>query len=379
MPSTATITAFYTFSANTQIKSSEHNANFNNFRGHLIAIDPNTATAAATLTYDLGATDKYWRAGYVGQVNANTVSVSSLVATTATVTTFSGTSINATTIVGTTISGTSIVGTTITATTLVSTSINATTIFGTSITATNLLTDSFSGNTRTVTTTHSLTSSDFIVFADASSGAYTITFPTAASSTKKIYIVKKTDQSINAITLSGTGMTTNYLMTIGETAAFQSDGSNWVQIWRKTETPWQDFTPTGTWVTNATYQGKWRRTGDSIEIQYYLTVAGAPTATGLDFDIPGSSSWTIDTAKLFGSTNHRSLGFLNVTDVNVSGFYGGGVMYVSNTRLRPLTYAVSGVIVGMNSAMSNTAPFTWASGDYLYMRVWPIPITNFSA
>lgn len=142
MPSTATITAFYTFSANTQIKSSEHNANFNNFRGHLIAIDPNTATAAATLTYDLGATDKYWRAGYIGQVNANTVSVSSLVATTAAVTSLAVTntitSLTVGTLVSTSINATSIVGTTITATTLVSTSINATTIVGTTIQATTL-------------------------------------------------------------------------------------------------------------------------------------------------------------------------------------------------------------------------------------------------
>jgi hypothetical protein len=96
MPSTATITAFYTFSALTQIKSSEHNANFNNFRGHLIAIDPNTATAAATLTYDLGATDKYWRVGYVGLVNANTITTTTLVATTVTVTNLSVTNISTT-------------------------------------------------------------------------------------------------------------------------------------------------------------------------------------------------------------------------------------------------------------------------------------------
>jgi hypothetical protein len=150
MPSTATITAFYTFSALTQIKSSEHNANFNNFRGHLIAIDPNTATAAATLTYDLGASDKYWRVGYVGLVNANTVSASSIVGTTVTATTLIATTISATTIVAsgsisaagvyaTTISASSIVGTTITATSLVSTSINATTINTTSLTVSSAI------------------------------------------------------------------------------------------------------------------------------------------------------------------------------------------------------------------------------------------------
>lgn len=64
MPTTATITAFYSFSAGTQIRSSEHNTNFGNFRGHIIPIDPNTSTAATTLTYDLGADDHRWRRVY---------------------------------------------------------------------------------------------------------------------------------------------------------------------------------------------------------------------------------------------------------------------------------------------------------------------------
>lgn len=64
MPTTATITAFYSFSAGTQIRSSEHNTNFGNFRGHIIPVDPNTATAATSGTYDLGADDHYWRANH---------------------------------------------------------------------------------------------------------------------------------------------------------------------------------------------------------------------------------------------------------------------------------------------------------------------------
>jgi hypothetical protein len=64
MPSTATITAFYTFAAATTIRSSEHNTNYSNFRGHIIPVDPNTATAATTLTYDLGSDEHRWRRVY---------------------------------------------------------------------------------------------------------------------------------------------------------------------------------------------------------------------------------------------------------------------------------------------------------------------------
>ncbi|HLB42015.1 MAG TPA: hypothetical protein VJN02_04010 [Gammaproteobacteria bacterium] len=67
MPSTATITAFYTFVANTRAKAAEVNSNFNIFRGHILPVDPNTTTAINN-TYDLGSTDYIWRNLYVGNV-----------------------------------------------------------------------------------------------------------------------------------------------------------------------------------------------------------------------------------------------------------------------------------------------------------------------
>ncbi len=69
MPSSATITAFYNFTAATRAKSSEVNTNFGNFRGHIIPIDPNTSTAAASNTYDVGAATHRWRTSYVASVD----------------------------------------------------------------------------------------------------------------------------------------------------------------------------------------------------------------------------------------------------------------------------------------------------------------------
>lgn len=63
MPETATITSYYSFSAGTRAKSSQVNANLLNHRGHVIPIDPNTATAANN-TYDVGSSDHQWRDGY---------------------------------------------------------------------------------------------------------------------------------------------------------------------------------------------------------------------------------------------------------------------------------------------------------------------------
>lgn len=66
MPSTNTITSFYSFSAGTVIRSANMNSNFDAIRGHIIPVDPNTTTAGAAYTYDLGGYGHEWR-GIHGQ------------------------------------------------------------------------------------------------------------------------------------------------------------------------------------------------------------------------------------------------------------------------------------------------------------------------
>jgi len=79
MPSSATITSFFTFVANTKAKASQANTNFSNFRGTLVPIDPNTA-AATDLTYDIGSDEHRWNAGYFGSIDLETsTSTASLV------------------------------------------------------------------------------------------------------------------------------------------------------------------------------------------------------------------------------------------------------------------------------------------------------------
>lgn len=80
MPSSATITSYYTFAANTAARASQVNANFSIYRGHIVPVDPNTATAATTNTYDLGVDDHRWRTAYVQSIDfATSTSTASLV------------------------------------------------------------------------------------------------------------------------------------------------------------------------------------------------------------------------------------------------------------------------------------------------------------
>jgi len=71
MPSSATITAFNEFSPNTSAKSSEVNTNFSVFRGHILPVNTDTASAS-DLTHDLGTDDHRWNKAYVGSIDLET-------------------------------------------------------------------------------------------------------------------------------------------------------------------------------------------------------------------------------------------------------------------------------------------------------------------
>lgn len=60
MPSTATITSFYVFTAGTPARAAEVNSDFLDFRGHLLPIDGSLTAAAVTRSYDLGSTEHRW-------------------------------------------------------------------------------------------------------------------------------------------------------------------------------------------------------------------------------------------------------------------------------------------------------------------------------
>lgn len=78
MPSTATITSFYTFIAADKARSSEVNYNFGNFRGHYFPVDP-TATAGANNAYDLGSTEWRWLSGYAANLDVSITTTVSMV------------------------------------------------------------------------------------------------------------------------------------------------------------------------------------------------------------------------------------------------------------------------------------------------------------
>lgn len=89
---------------------------------------------------------------------------------------------------------------------------------------------------RTVSSDVTLTASDSVVLCSASSAAFTVTLPSAVGLTGHMFYIKKTDSSLNGVTIDGSGSqtidgaATYVLRTQYECIQITSDGSNWVIV-----------------------------------------------------------------------------------------------------------------------------------------------------
>lgn len=103
-------------------------------------------------------------------------------------------------------------------------------------------------------------------------------------------------------------------------------------------TDWIRYTPTGgdQWTANATYDGYWRRVGDSMEL-YVEVVAGATTPTGgvtSSTRIALPSGYSIDTAKIIDSgANNSALGIWQGSIAGVGNIGGQVRKHTSNTQI----------------------------------------------
>lgn len=136
----------------------------------------------------------------------------------------------------------------------------------------------------------------------------------------------------------------------------------------------QAWTPTGSWSTNTTYAGQWRRVGDTAYFKVYITLAGAPTAANLSVNLP--SVLVADTAKLVDSatSDRHVVGVSTTFDSGVLG-YTGHVGYGSTTSVNLFFDNGS---AGATAEVSNTAPFVFGNADSVYME-FSLPIVGWSS
>jgi hypothetical protein len=140
-------------------------------------------------------------------------------------------------------------------------------------------------------------------------------------------------------------------------------------------TDWVSYTPTGSWVTNSTYSGRWRRVGDHLEYQIRVALSGAPTATSLTINhLPAGLS--VDTAKIPGTNTNGGI------PVGVASMVSGGSAFNGSAYYNGANIAVvtSGATSSYTSAVNvnATIPATFATNDYVEVK-GSTPISGWSS
>lgn len=200
--------------------------------------------------------------------------------------------------------------------------------------------------TTSKTANYTVLVSDDAVFGDATGGAFTLTLPAAAGVAGKRFFLKKTDSSVNAITISGNiDGSARKLTTLNESVEIISDGTNWILLNHRANTDWVSYSPTiGATTTAPTVtvtSAKWRRNGDMMKIMLY-TAAFTTNGSGT-YLFPLPTGYTIDTGKFglstiaVGTSDHTFLsicgkGSYEQTGGNLS-TVGGFVYAVSTSNL----------------------------------------------
>jgi hypothetical protein len=144
-------------------------------------------------------------------------------------------------------------------------------------------------------------------------------------------------------------------------------------------TDWVAYTPTGTWTTNATYTGAWRRVGDELECRARIVLSGAPGGTSSLTQISLPTGLVIDTNKLPGGT--ATLQRLGYGVANVTNDYPLLVFYQDTTSVRPIFYSYSGDGAGtdvVTAGITATSPATFASSDGIDIA-FKVPIVGWSS
>jgi hypothetical protein len=136
---------------------------------------------------------------------------------------------------------------------------------------------------------------------------------------------------------------------------------------------WTAFTPTGSWSSNTTYTGFWRRVGDSMEIDVKIATAGAPTSAQLTVNIP--SGYSIDTAKLSNSSD-GVLGMLTVRDGGVA-TYAGYVVPSSSTAVSMCSIDDAAAAVALTT-ITQAVPITFENTDSVN-AIFRVPIVGWSS
>lgn len=140
-------------------------------------------------------------------------------------------------------------------------------------------------------------------------------------------------------------------------------------------TDWVDFTPTGTFTTNTTYNGKYRRVGGELEYQVLVEFTGTPNAGTFAVNLPPGLA--IDTTKINSTdTDDASYGLGSILDSGTADLGPALGRYESETSIGMATASTSSA--GTLQFVTNTAPISFTTGDKIYAE-FKVPIKGWGA
>lgn len=129
------------------------------------------------------------------------------------------------------------------------------------------------------------------------------------------------------------------------------------------------WTPTGSWSSNTTYTGAYRRVGDTFEGWVKIATSGAPTSATLTINLPV----TIDTTKVSADTNDLTVGIVSIND-SATTFYSGRVLYTTSTTVTIQSLDGSSNYVNVTQA----APITFGANDEIFIKM-SFPVSGWSS
>lgn len=147
---------------------------------------------------------------------------------------------------------------------------------------------------------------------------------------------------------------------------------------------WTTYTPTiGLTGGSTTAYGKYRRVGDSVEVQFDATFTTIFTGGTASVSLPSVCS-AIDTTKLpTGYATGVGLPNSNVRLYDVgTGQWGGSIVYNDTTTVLMRTWTddvgAGGNHIQVDAAISTTIPFTWVNNDRV-SGFFKVPCTGWTA
>lgn len=171
------------------------------------------------------------------------------------------------------------------------------------------------------------------------------------------------------------------------------DGSAFAQLFQITRIPtaseqvirmdapgvnWTAFTPTGSWVSGATYTGFYKCSNGNLQVIGNVAVTGTPTSAALTINLP--SGFAINTAVTgtITAAAYRQVPGSNASIIDAgTEIYNGWVSYNSSTAIQLTTSLVNATYPTNSAQVTQAVPFTFVNTDSIAYN-YTVPVTDAS-